>query len=51
MTVRQVSIDDTAEFRGAVNGAKDRLATAGVRYEFGTWTYVHGRSKGMAVHV
>ena len=51
VTVRQVSIDDTAEFRTAVGEAKNRLAEAGVQYVFGSWADVHGRSKAKAVPI
>jgi glutamine synthetase len=47
--VRQVSFEETPDFGRRVEEAKARLGDAGVKYVFGSWVDVHGRSKAKAV--
>lgn len=50
-TVRQVEVEETQEFQQSVADAKARLEAAGVKYVFGSYVDVHGRSKAKAVPV
>lgn len=49
--VRQVTVEETPEFQRTVADARARLEGAGVKYVFGSWADVHGRSKGKAVPI
>jgi len=49
--VRQVLVEETDEFREAVARARARLEEAGVKYLFGSYVDVHGRSKAKAVPI
>src|SRR5205809_269943 len=51
VAARQVAVAETPEFQQSVAEARARLSGAGVKYVFGSWADVHGRSKSKAVPI
>src|SRR2546423_12232864 len=49
--IRQVAVEESPAFQEAVRTARARLEADGVKYVFGSYVDVHGRSKAKAVPI